>query len=102
MLLEMQRFRIIGEYDTADDAIAAMASEPPDVVLLDIKLRVGNGIDVLRHVKQTAPSATVIVFSQHDEIEYRERFAQAGADFYFNKTRESAKLVATLEQLASL
>jgi len=101
ILVEIRRFRIVGEFDAADDAIAAIGSDPPDVVLLDIKLRAGNGIEVLRHVKRQAPTAKVIVFSQHDDQEYREQFRQAGAHFFFNKTHETGELVATLTQLAA-
>ena len=101
ILDDIDRFRIVGEFDTAQDAIAAMGSAPPDVVLLDIKLRVGNGIEVLRYAKQRIPSATVIVFSQHDDAGYREQFAQAGAQFFFNKTHETEQLVAALTNLAA-
>jgi DNA-binding NarL/FixJ family response regulator len=101
MLHDLQRFRVVGEFDAAEDAIAAIGTEPPDVVLLDIKLRVGNGIEVLRHLRKRAPSATVIVFSQYDEPEYREQFERAGAHFFFNKTRETRQLVATLTQLGA-
>lgn len=101
ILQEIQRFRVVGEFDAAEDAIAAIASEPPDVVLLDIKLRAGNGIEVLRHVKQHAPRTKVIVFSHHDDPEYREQFERAGANFFFNKTREVGQLIATLTQLGA-
>ena len=101
ILDDIQRFRIVGEYDAAQDAIAAIDLQPPDVVLLDIKLRVGNGIEVLRHLRKRAPAAKVIVFSQHDDAGYREQFEQAGAQYFFNKTHETGKLVATLSQLAA-
>ena len=100
ILDETKRFRIIGEYDESRAAIAAIGPEAPDVLLLDIKLRVGNGIEVLRHVRQHAPDTSVIVFSQHDDADYREQFEQAGARFFFNKTHEAAKLIAVLTQLA--
>jgi DNA-binding NarL/FixJ family response regulator len=102
ILEEIKRFRVIGEYDASREAIAAIGPEAPDVLLLDIKLRVGNGIEVLRHVRQHAPGTTVIVFSQHDDAGYREQFEQAGAQFFFNKTHEAAKLIATLTQLAAV
>jgi DNA-binding NarL/FixJ family response regulator len=101
ILDEIERFRIVGEFDAACDAIAAIGTQTPDVVLLDIKLRVGNGIEVLRHLRQHAPAATVIVFSQYDEPEYREQFEQAGAHLFFNKTHETGKLVDALTEIAA-
>jgi DNA-binding NarL/FixJ family response regulator len=101
LLEDIPRFRVVGEFDAAPDAIAAIGSGPPDLVLLDIKLGVGNGIEVLRYVRQHAPDTKVIVFSQHDEPEYREQFQRAGAQFFFNKTHESGQLVATLTQIAA-
>ena len=101
ILADLEPFRIVGEYETASDAIAAIGQATPDVLLLDIKLRVGNGIEVLRHVRQQAADTTVIVFSQHDEPGYREQFQHAGAQFFFNKTCEAGKLIAILAQLAA-
>jgi DNA-binding NarL/FixJ family response regulator len=101
ILDDIQQFHIIGEFDAAQDAIAAIDAQAPDILLLDIKLRIGNGIEVLRHVRRQAPAAKVIVFSQHDDAGYREQFEQAGAQYFFNKTHETGKLVATLSQLAA-
>lgn len=101
ILDDIDRFRIVGEFDTAQDAITAMGSAPPDVLLLDIKLRVGNGIEVLRHVRKHASQSKVIIFSQHDDVGYREQFEQAGAQYFFNKTHETGQLVATLTELAA-
>ena len=101
ILNDIQRYRVVGEFDAAQDAIAAIGTEPPDVVLLDIKLRAGNGIEVLRHITRHAPGAKVIVFSQHDDPEYREQFERAGAHFFFNKTHETGQLVATLSEIGA-
>ena len=100
ILEEIEAFHVVGEFDTAQDAILAMGDTPPDVVLLDIKLRGGNGIEVLRHVHKHDPHSKVIVFSQHDDVGYREQFAQAGALYFFNKTLDANKLVATLTAIA--
>ena len=101
ILGDIGAFRILGEFDTAQDAIAGITSEHPDALLLDIKLRAGNGIEVLRYVRQHIPTVKVIVFSQHDDAGYREQFAQAGAQFFFNKTHETEQLVSTLTELAA-
>jgi DNA-binding NarL/FixJ family response regulator len=52
-------------------------------------------------VTRHAHPVQVIVFSQHDDFEYREQFQQAGARFFFNKTHETANLRATLQQIAA-
>jgi DNA-binding NarL/FixJ family response regulator len=102
ILEDIGGFQVLGEYETAQDAVTGLRSQPPpDAILLDIKLRVGNGIEVLRYAKQHIPAATVIVFSQHDDAGYRDQFAQAGARFFFNKTHETEQLVATLTELAT-
>jgi DNA-binding NarL/FixJ family response regulator len=101
ILQDLGAFRILGEFDTAQDAIAAIRCRPPDALLLDIKLRGGNGIEVLRYLKEHAASTMVIVFSQHDDAGYREQFAQAGAQLFFNKTHETEQLVSALAALAA-
>jgi DNA-binding NarL/FixJ family response regulator len=100
ILAEIESFQIAGEYETATDAIAAIAVAAPDVVLLDIKLRMGNGIEVLRQLRRQSSATIVIVFSQHDDPGYREQFASAGADHFFNKTCETTQLIAVLTGLA--
>jgi DNA-binding NarL/FixJ family response regulator len=100
MLRDIRAFHLVGEFDTAACAIAAIGTQPPDVVLLDIKLRGSNGIEVLRHLRKHAARTQVIVFSQHDDAGYREQFEQAGAQYFFNKTNETTKLVATLNAIA--
>jgi DNA-binding NarL/FixJ family response regulator len=101
ILAEIERFQIIGEYDAAREAMAAIGSQASDVLLLDIKLRLGNGIEVLRHVRRHTLTTKVIVFSQHDDPGYRDQFERSGADFFFNKTRDTGELIATLTHLAA-
>jgi DNA-binding NarL/FixJ family response regulator len=73
----------------------------PDVAVLDIRLRIGNGMDVLRHIRARALKTRVIVFSQYDDPDYREQFRAAGADFFFAKTNETAHLQQTLKQMVT-
>ena len=101
ILAEIRCFNIVGEYDAAGEAMDAIGPDVPDVLLLDIKLRAGNGIEVLRHVRRHTPTTKVIVFSQHDDPGYRDQFERAGADYFFNKTRETGELIATLARLAA-
>lgn len=53
----------------AEDAVAAVLNDPPEVMVLDIKMPGISGVDILRAVKQIAPGITVIMLSGHGNIE---------------------------------
>ena len=85
---------------TAADAIAAFEAHHPDVVILDLILRVGSGLDVLRAIKQHTPACRVLVFSGHDKAPFRSRCLAAGADHFFSKIRQHRELIQELHNLA--
>lgn len=102
MLSEICGLEICGEYDTAADAIAGINRNPPEAILLDIKLRSGNGLQVMRHVHKTFPDMRVIVFSNHADENTRELFQKAGAHYFFDKSHEIAQLKSTLQSMLAL
>jgi DNA-binding NarL/FixJ family response regulator len=100
MLSDIAGLQVTGEFDHAGEAIAAIDQDPPDVVLLDIKLRESNGMQVLRHVKEAHPRVKVIVFSSYSDERDRQRFLAAGADQFFSKTDQTEKLYQAVAALA--
>ena len=104
MLSHIPNTRITGRADDAPLAIHDIAQQPPDVVLLDIRLRASNGMEVLRYVASQYPATKVIILSNHAEQESRELFMNAGAHQFFDKSLEFDKVrdsVATLAESAS-
>ena len=91
---------LAGVADTASDALLAVASHRPDLVILDLSLRGGSGLDVLHAIKQGTPSCCVVVFTGHDTEPMRKRCRIAGADFFFSKNREHREFIAQLEVLS--
>src|SRR5690349_4029860 len=63
MLSCMEHVRVVGEADSAREAIAAILRMRPDSVLLDLNLMVWTGIDVMRHVPPYAPAIDVVVLT---------------------------------------
>ena len=90
---------LAGVVATATDALAAFESHRPDVVILDIALRVGSGLDVLHEIKQRAPACRVLVFTVYDEEPFRTRCLAAGADHFFSKIRQHRELIQHLHNL---
>lgn len=100
MLADVPEVQVIGE---AGDALAsttdAILKQNPDVVLLDIHLLDGNGIDVLQRLKSAKPAPAVIILTNYPYPQYRQKCLEAGADFFFVKSTEFDQVVPALKQL---
>lgn len=90
---------LAGVAETATEAMAAFEAHRPDVVILDLALRVGSGLDVLHEIKQRAPACRVLVFTGYDEEPFRTRCLAEGADHFFSKIRQHRELFQHLHDL---
>lgn len=86
---------------TADEALDMFARHSPGVVVLDIRLPDGNGMDVLRRMKDALPETVVIMITNYPYDQYRQKCMAAGANYFFDKSRESEELAECLRQLCS-
>jgi CheY-like chemotaxis protein len=77
----------ITEYENGADALRGMASQPPDVVLLDISLPEMDGPEVLRRIRADAAlrHLPVIALTAHAMAGDRERYLKLGFDHYVPK-----------------
>jgi len=91
---------LVGKVDTERDAIALLRCTAVDVVILDLRLKQGNGFGVLKSLPGKTPRPQVIVLTNYDLPEYRRMATQLGADFFLDKSREYHRLPEILEQLA--
>ena len=78
-------FEVCGEAGTCAEALQRIAESDPDVVVLDLGLRGGNGFELLRDLRKTAPRAKALVFSMHEEAKYARRALREGALVYVMK-----------------
>jgi DNA-binding NarL/FixJ family response regulator len=93
--------RIVGEADTPQAAMAGILRTCPDYVLLDIQLLGGTGIEVLRAIHPQAPHITFIVLSNYLDQQYRRIYMDAGARFYFDKSKEFGLILDTIVKTKS-
>lgn len=91
---------VVGEAAGAQEAIEAIRTATPDVVILDIHLSQGSGLDVLRAVKADRPAVVAVVMSAFLDPEYRRACRELGADHIFDKAAESDQLIRVVRQLA--
>lgn len=99
MLGETQQVEVVGESDNPADAVSGILCLRPDVVVLDIKLSGGSGIEVLKQIRQRAPSITTIMFSNYADPGYRQRYLAAGANYFFDKSGEFEKVRDVIKHL---
>jgi len=87
-LLSAAHMCVVGEAGTPDDCIAGILSSHPDVVVLDVQLEGGTGLEVLRAVRRAEPEIPFVVFSNNDAPAYRKRYLAEGAAHFLDKTSD--------------
>jgi len=70
---------VCGEAETVRDARSAIRELNPDVMIADISLKQGDGIELVRDVRAHHAHLPILVLSMHDESIYAERMLAAGA-----------------------
>ena len=88
LILVDDGIRAVGHSDRADEAISAILAAQPDVVLLDVFLAAGSGIDVLRALRKRAPNIAVYMLTNFSDPPYRRLCKRLGASAFFDKSTE--------------
>lgn len=83
---------VVGEAATPAGSIEGILSVRPDVVVLDVQLEGGTGLEVLRAVRSAAPDIAVVVFSNSAGPAYRQRYLSHGAAGFLDKSTEFDQL----------
>ncbi|MEC4806336.1 MAG: response regulator transcription factor [Jaaginema sp. PMC 1079.18] len=79
------RYEIVGEAATVDQAVKLAHQQRPSLVVLDLELPQKDGIAALHKLRESSPSAKVLVLSGHHQDEWIFRAMQAGAKGYLFK-----------------
>jgi len=84
---------VCGEAETEDQAIALVKQIGPDLVLVDISLKSGHGIELIKRIRSLDPAIKILVISGFQESLYAERALRAGALGYLNKQESNEKMI---------
>jgi two-component system response regulator DevR len=93
--------RILGEAATLAEAEPGIQNLEPDVVLLDIRLRDGSGIELCRAIKLRRPTTRVLLLSSFVDDQLILSALDAGADGYLLKEDDAQRLVEAIEAVHS-
>lgn len=101
LLSNYPHLSVAGEAGTGEAAVAAFRDLAPDVVLLDIRLGAGSGLEVLDQLLDIDPSARILMLSSFDDEEYLTRSMRTGAAGYVLKGDSDEMLVTAIETVAA-
>jgi CheY-like chemotaxis protein len=90
LLLVDYGYEVVGEAASAAAGIAATARLRPDLVLLDVSLPDGSGIDVARQISTLGLPSRVLLISSDDEVKFESAARDSGAIGFLPKSRISA------------
>jgi DNA-binding NarL/FixJ family response regulator len=99
-LLSGSNVKIVAEAGTSSEAVKMAAKYKPDVILLDIRLPDGDGLDAMPKLKKSAPKASVVVLSTYDNPTYIARAVASGACDYMLKGASRSELLNAINAAA--
>ncbi len=95
------RVQIVGEAEDVPTAVAAIVAHRPDVVLLDVHLPGGGGVEVLKQVLATEPDVRFLALSVSDAAEDVIGVIRAGARGYVTKSISADELIEAIGRVAT-
>jgi DNA-binding NarL/FixJ family response regulator len=90
-------FRVVAEAGSGAEALALAGTAPIDLVLMDITMRDGSGIDATARLAADHPDIAVLILSMHDKLEYVTQAMQAGARGYVLKDAPGKDIVLAID-----
>jgi DNA-binding NarL/FixJ family response regulator len=97
-MLVARDMTVVGQAETPQACIDGILATQPDVVVLDVQLDGGAGLDVLRAVRPARPGIAFVVFSNNSAPAYRRHYLGAGATSFLDKNAEFDRLPQAVTQ----
>lgn len=90
---------VCGEAADEGEALKLHAEQKPDLLIVDITLKSGDGLDLIKRIKAKDSNVRMLVWSMHSESLYAERALRAGAQGYITKEQAMSQIVEAIEQV---
>ncbi|WP_462412864.1 response regulator transcription factor [Neobacillus sp. Marseille-QA0830] len=98
MILSLhEEIEIVGEASNGEELLALLQNKLPEIILMDIRMPVMDGIETLKIVKETYPGLKVIILTTFNEDEYIFNGLKFGADGYVLKDSNSKEIIKAIQ-----
>lgn len=99
MIKSIPGIEIVGNAQTCHEAITLFSTHRPEVVFLDVHLQKGNSLEVMKTIKNKAPSVFVFVSVMQEYYRYKRDYEKLGADFLYDRNLELSQALDKLKEL---
>ena len=99
LLWQEPDLQVCGEAEDESTAVRLVADMEPQLVIVDLSLKSGDGIDLIKVLRAAHPDLPILVLSMHDETQHVERALRAGALGYLTKQEASTKVLAAVRHV---
>jgi len=99
ILEDARDIEIVGEAGSGDEALAMAQDLHPDVVLMDVRMPPGDGIEATRKIRERCPETQVLILTGHGDSRFLQRAATAGAVGFVLKDISSADLASAIRSV---
>ena len=99
IISETKGMKIVGEAETQSQTLRLIIKLRPDVVILDIRLKIGSGIKVLENIIKRSIKIEVIVCTNYGYPQYRRRCQELGVKYFLEKATEFGKIPRILRKI---
>lgn len=90
---------VCGQAADVPEALRALPESRPDIAVVDISLKNGNGLDLIKRLKTHPHPVRILVCSMHGENLYAERALRAGAEGYITKEEATDQIIEAIRQV---
>ncbi|MCA1830004.1 MAG: response regulator [Actinomycetota bacterium] len=93
-------FNVVGQAGRADEAITLVAQQQPDIVILDVSMPGGTGLDIAARIRRESPATRLIFLTVHEDDATVAHAIALGADGYLLKTSSMSELLQAVRAVA--
>lgn len=96
LLSSNQNIRVVDQAINGKMAMEMVWKYKPDVIILDLKMPVITGFDLMPNFKNSSHPTTVIMLTNYDDAYFRKRAKELGVDYFLDKSTEFEKVIDIL------
>lgn len=91
-LRQYTNIKFVQEADNGQDLIEGLAESAPDVILMDLKMPIKDGIETTKHVNKNFPSIRIIILTMYEDERFVGHLMDSGANGYLLKSTDPAEI----------